>query len=63
MEVVFDFSSNIFSGTVETQDEVAQYISAITPNNFLSFLDFLKDSGYVINEDFVNEVDYSVTEY
>lgn len=63
MEVVIDFSSNMFSATLENQTEVAQYISAITPNNFLSLLDFLRDAGYVALEDFSTEIDYSVAEY
>ena len=53
----------MFSATLETQDEVAQYISAITPNNFLSFLDFLRDAGYVALDDFSEDVDYSIAEY
>lgn len=63
MEVVIDFSTNTLYSTVQSDLEVSSFLSAITPNNFLSFLDFLKDAGYVVNDDYSDEIDYSVAEY
>lgn len=63
MEVVFDFGINACLATVQDNSGVSQFLSDITPNNFLSLLDFLRDAGYVALDDFSEDVDYSVAEY
>lgn len=58
-EVVVDFSSNLL--TASTED--AEFISSVTPNNFLAVIDFLRDSNALVLPDFSDEVDYSALEY
>jgi len=60
MELVIDFSSNTLSASVETNDQVATFIAAITPNNYLAAIDFLSDNNYTVLPDLVTEQDYSV---
>lgn len=63
VEVVIDFSSNILSATVETNEQIDSFVASITPNNYLSALDFLSDNNVLVLPDLVTELDYSVAEY
>lgn len=63
LTLVVDFSSNMISATIEQEQEILDFVSSATPNNFLALLDLMKDANYVINKDFIDEIEYSVAEY
>jgi hypothetical protein len=63
-QLVVDFASDTILASIENDEhELIDFIASITPNNYLSALDFLKDNNYNIYPDLVTEIDYSSTEY
>lgn len=62
-QIVIDFSTNLITSTVEDETGLSSLIAAITPNNYLAALEFLKDNNYSLLNDCIDEVDYTTAEY